>query len=66
MKRNYLQIEDGGSVVQCLSQINELLRVTKTNFVVLKLLATGHKRESSNPPEFDFSYHHHFPIIKIH
>uniref|UniRef100_A0A1B6I0N4 Protein MAK10 homolog n=1 Tax=Homalodisca liturata TaxID=320908 RepID=A0A1B6I0N4_9HEMI len=48
------------------TEINELLRVTKTNFVVLKLLATGHKRESSNPPEFDFSYHHHFPIIKIH
>lgn len=46
-------------------EVPDLLRVAKTNFVVLKLLATGHKRDSMKPPEFDFSVHHHFPIIKI-
>ncbi|KAL1110430.1 hypothetical protein AAG570_007961 [Ranatra chinensis] len=47
-------------------EVMELLRVAKTNFVVLKLLATGHKRDSSTSPVFDFSIHHHFPIIKIY
>lgn len=46
-------------------EISELSRIAKTNFVVLKLLATGHKNESSVPPDFDFSCHRHFPIIKI-
>lgn len=46
-------------------EVSELLRVTKTNFVVLKLLATGHKLNSTTPPDFDFTAHHHFPIIKI-
>lgn len=48
------------------AEIQDLLRVAKTNFVVLKLLATGHKKDSTTPPEFDFSSHHHFPIIRIH
>lgn len=46
--------------------MNELLKIVKTNFVVLKLLAGGHKKESNNPLEFDFSLHKYFPIIKIH
>ncbi|XP_037968922.2 N-alpha-acetyltransferase 35, NatC auxiliary subunit [Plutella xylostella] len=46
-------------------EVQDLLKVCKTNFVVLKLLAGGHKRESTTPPEFDFSVHRHFPIIKL-
>ncbi|XP_063228469.1 N-alpha-acetyltransferase 35, NatC auxiliary subunit [Bacillus rossius redtenbacheri] len=46
-------------------QVTDLLKVTKTNFVVLKLLAGGHKKDSSLPPVFDFSGHRHFPIIKL-
>ncbi|OWR50381.1 MAK10 protein [Danaus plexippus plexippus] len=46
-------------------EVNNLLKVAKTNFVVLKLLAGGHKKNSSAPPEFDFSAHRHFPIIKL-
>ncbi|XP_067001867.2 N-alpha-acetyltransferase 35, NatC auxiliary subunit [Anabrus simplex] len=46
-------------------EVNDLLKVAKTNFVVLKLLAGGHKKDSSIPPDFDFSGHHHFPIIKL-
>lgn len=46
-------------------QINDLLKVAKTNFVVLKLLADGHKKDSKEPPVFDFSYHQHFPLIKL-
>ncbi|XP_065348980.1 N-alpha-acetyltransferase 35, NatC auxiliary subunit [Cloeon dipterum] len=41
----------------------ELLKICKTNFVVLKLLGGGHKKES--PVELDFSSHQHFPIIKV-
>ncbi|GBP13217.1 N-alpha-acetyltransferase 35, NatC auxiliary subunit [Eumeta japonica] len=46
-------------------EVSDLLKVAKTNFVVLKLLAGGHKRDSTVPPEFDFSTHRHFPIIKL-
>ncbi|XP_028155763.1 N-alpha-acetyltransferase 35, NatC auxiliary subunit [Ostrinia furnacalis] len=46
-------------------EVSDLLKVAKTNFVVLKLLAGGHKRDSTTPPEFDFSAHRHFPIIKL-
>lgn len=47
------------------NEINTLLKVAKTNFVVLKLLADGHKKDSKEPPIFDFSCHRHFPLIKI-
>jgi hypothetical protein len=47
------------------SQINDLLKVAKTNFIVLKLLNGGHKKDSKEPPIFDFSCHQHFPIIKL-
>ncbi|GAB0100544.1 N-alpha-acetyltransferase 35, NatC auxiliary subunit homolog [Sergentomyia squamirostris] len=42
----------------------DILRVTKVNFVVMNLLANGHKKESKAQPEFDFSYHRYFPVIK--
>ncbi|XP_071449323.1 N-alpha-acetyltransferase 35, NatC auxiliary subunit [Hetaerina americana] len=46
-------------------EVNSLLKIAKTNFVVLKLLAGGHKKDSTVPPDFDFSVHYHFPIIKL-
>lgn len=42
----------------------DILRIAKTNFVVMNLLANGHKKESRSPPEFDFSLHKYYPIIK--
>lgn len=47
------------------SQVTELLKVAKTNLIVVKLLASGHTKNSTVPPEFDFSSHMHFPIIKV-
>ncbi|XP_038208428.1 N-alpha-acetyltransferase 35, NatC auxiliary subunit isoform X1 [Zerene cesonia] len=46
-------------------EVTDLLKVAKTNFIVLKLLADGHKKDSTTQPEFDFSVHRHFPIIKL-
>ena len=42
-----------------------LLKVAKTNMVVMNLTAKGHKRESNKPPVFDYSVHKHFPVIRI-
>lgn len=42
-----------------------LLKVAKTNFIVMKLLLSGHTKGSKDPPEFDFSVHKNFPIIKV-
>ncbi|XP_043280355.1 N-alpha-acetyltransferase 35, NatC auxiliary subunit [Venturia canescens] len=47
------------------NEINDLLKIAKTNFVVVKLLAGGHKKDSKEPPVFDFSCHQHFPLIKL-
>ncbi|GAB6018981.1 hypothetical protein CHUAL_013993 [Chamberlinius hualienensis] len=46
-------------------EITALIKVSKTNFVVMKLLAGGHKKDSSDPPEFDFNLHKTFPVIRI-
>ncbi|KAJ8981491.1 hypothetical protein NQ317_007017 [Molorchus minor] len=51
--------------VQVDSEITELLKICKTNFIVLKLLAGGHKKDSMKPPEFDFSSNKYFSIIKL-
>ncbi|KAK9890677.1 hypothetical protein WA026_012029 [Henosepilachna vigintioctopunctata] len=47
------------------SEIVELIKICKTNFIVLKLLAGGHKKDSSSPPEFLFDQCKYFPIIKL-
>ncbi|RMX51654.1 hypothetical protein pdam_00020297 [Pocillopora damicornis] len=47
------------------SEVALLLKVTKTNLVVTKLAAGGHKHDSKIPPEFDFQCHRAFPIIKL-
>eukprot|EP00069_Balaena_mysticetus_P019808 bmy_12569T0 len=46
-------------------KVNRILKVAKPNFVVVKLLAGGHKKESKVPPEFDFSAHKYFPVVKL-
>lgn len=46
-------------------ELEGLLKVAKTNLVVMNLTAKGHKRDSKKPPLFDFSHHKHFPVIRI-
>lgn len=46
-------------------EVSRILKVAKPNFVVMKLLAGGHKKESKVPPEFDFSVHKYFPVVKL-
>ncbi len=46
-------------------ELNSLLKVVKTNLVIMNLASKGHKRESLVPPSFDFSVHKHFPIIRM-
>ncbi|XP_052872549.1 N-alpha-acetyltransferase 35, NatC auxiliary subunit [Anopheles cruzii] len=43
---------------------NDVVKVAKMNYVMMNLLASGHSRQSKQPPEFDFSCHRYFPIIK--
>uniref|UniRef100_A0A3Q3BPI5 N-alpha-acetyltransferase 35, NatC auxiliary subunit n=1 Tax=Kryptolebias marmoratus TaxID=37003 RepID=A0A3Q3BPI5_KRYMA len=47
------------------TEVNRILKVAKPNIVVMKLLAGGHKKETKVLPEFDFSAHKYFPIVKI-
>lgn len=42
-----------------------LLKVAKTNFVVMKLASSGHKQESKNLINWDFSIHPSFPVMKL-
>lgn len=44
-------------------EVCQLLKVIKTNLVIMKLAATGHKGEA--PPSWDFSVHRVFPIIRM-
>lgn len=46
-------------------ELEGLLKVVKTNLVVMNLSAKGHKQDSKKPPLFDFSVHKHFPVIRI-
>nr|XP_018903163.1 PREDICTED: N-alpha-acetyltransferase 35, NatC auxiliary subunit [Bemisia tabaci] len=46
-------------------EVRNLLKIAKTNYVVLKLFATGHKRDSDVPLDFNFTVHQCFPIIKL-
>ncbi|CAN7948671.1 unnamed protein product [Ixodes pacificus] len=46
-------------------ELTSVMKVSKTNFIVVKLLLSGHKKNSSSLPEFDFSQHKNFPIIRI-
>uniref|UniRef100_A0A3P8VZH3 N-alpha-acetyltransferase 35, NatC auxiliary subunit n=1 Tax=Cynoglossus semilaevis TaxID=244447 RepID=A0A3P8VZH3_CYNSE len=46
-------------------EVNRILKVAKPNIVVMKLLAGGHKKDTKVLPEFDFSAHKYFPVVKI-
>ncbi|EDW02290.1 GH21912 [Drosophila grimshawi] len=46
-------------------EILDLLQIARTNFVVMNVLGRGHQKEVKRQPEFDFSKHSYFPIIKI-
>lgn len=46
------------------AEIVDIIRIAKVNFVVMNLLANGHKKDSKSSPEFDFSIHKYLPIIK--
>ena len=45
-------------------EIESLLKVAKTNLVVVKLVSFGHKKVSKDLVEWDFKVHQSFPIIK--
>ncbi|XP_069481951.1 N-alpha-acetyltransferase 35, NatC auxiliary subunit isoform X3 [Ambystoma mexicanum] len=47
------------------NEVNHILKVAKPNIVVMKLLAGGHKKDSKVPPEFDFTIHKYFPVVKL-
>lgn len=47
------------------NDLHDLLKICKTNYVVLNLLAGGHKKDSLTPPIFDFSVDRYFAIIKL-
>ncbi|CAG2221312.1 MAK10 [Mytilus edulis] len=46
-------------------EIQILTKISKTNYVVMKLLMGGHKKDSKIAPEFDYSLHKAFPVLKI-
>ncbi|KAH8261515.1 hypothetical protein KR044_010547, partial [Drosophila immigrans] len=46
-------------------EILDLLQIARTNFVVMNVLARGHQKEVKRQPEFDFSKHSYFPIMKL-
>uniref|UniRef100_A0A0L8HPX5 Protein MAK10 homolog n=2 Tax=Octopus bimaculoides TaxID=37653 RepID=A0A0L8HPX5_OCTBM len=46
-------------------EVQNLIKIAKTNYVVMKLLLSGHKKDSSDPPEFDFSLSKVCPVIKL-
>ncbi|GFU02843.1 n-alpha-acetyltransferase 35, NatC auxiliary subunit [Nephila pilipes] len=46
-------------------EVLNLLKVAKTNFIVMKLLHSGHKKGSQASPEFEFLVHKNFPTIKV-
>lgn len=47
------------------AELERLLKVVKTNLVVMNLASKGHKKDSKIPPLLDYSVHIHFPIIKL-
>lgn len=46
-------------------QVLQMIQVAKVNYVVMSLLAKGHKRDSKSQPVFDYSQHRYFPVIKL-
>ena len=48
-----------------LEDFQSLMKVIKTNLVVMNLAASGHKKDSRTPPQLDFTVNKRFPIIRI-
>ncbi|VVC39480.1 Hypothetical protein CINCED_3A014628 [Cinara cedri] len=46
-------------------QVQNLIKVCKTNFVTMKLLASGYMRGPGVSLDFDFTTNSHFPILKL-
>ncbi|CAH1725890.1 hypothetical protein AGLY_009875 [Aphis glycines] len=46
-------------------QVLDLIKVCKTNFVTMKLLASGYMRGPDVSLDFDFTTNSHFPILKL-
>jgi hypothetical protein len=46
-------------------QVLDLIKVCKTNFVTMKLLASGYMRGPNVSLDFDFSTNSYFPILKL-
>lgn len=64
--RHFLQARSTlESIPHLTVELESLLKVVKTNIVVMNLAAKGHKKDSRLPPTFDFSLHKHFPVIRI-
>ncbi|CAG2108905.1 unnamed protein product [Medioppia subpectinata] len=47
-------------------EVSSYIKIAKTNFVVMKLLLSGHQMDSQKCPEFDFSVNPYFPLISIY
>lgn len=47
------------------TEVQNLVKIAKTNLIVMKLLIGGHKKDTKMPPEFDFSQHCTFPMIRL-
>lgn len=46
-------------------EVQAMIKVAKVNFVVMKILMGGHKKDSQEPPVFDFTSHPVYPTIKM-
>ena len=46
-------------------EMEQLSRVIKTNLVIMKLAASGHKGDSGVAPQLDFAIHKDFPVVRL-
>jgi hypothetical protein len=53
------------SITTPTEEVQTLLKIVKTNFIVVSVLCKGHKRDAKIPLQFDFSQHRLFPVFKL-
>uniref|UniRef100_F7AER5 N-alpha-acetyltransferase 35, NatC auxiliary subunit n=1 Tax=Ciona intestinalis TaxID=7719 RepID=F7AER5_CIOIN len=63
--KHFTQAKQSYESVAPSAEVQKLLLVAKTNLVMTKLLAGGHKQNSTSRPQFDFSVNSVFPIIRV-
>ena len=52
--------------IQCNdTEMSQLLKVVKTNLVIMKLASSGHKGNGKGTPLLDFSLHKDFPVVRL-